>query len=537
MAVNPIKRVLLLGITVLVAFYLGLSLLRSLAEPQVSDRLQLYQTDLGLRTVELASNGETANWQDLRRTLVGEKPLESALKEYQTVRESAQTNLNKLKARLAASADSTTPNPEAANPETPLQSAIEQQQKLLNQLDLRIGLLQVQQNQVSSALTTWRQLITRVEANPPKPIASAIDDSSDSGPSIAETANILIALWEEPPKLLPNPERTERTLREGLDGWFRFTALNRLYTLQQRPDAIAELQSAEQQTAQSTLVKLALVGLVPSVAGLMGIGVLLTWLGRLLFRRTSIVAIPNSATAPEPPIWTVPWGWDTILQVLVVGFFFVGQFILPMLLNSLGFRFEAFSNQAKAIYTLAYYLLMSGSGLLVLYLSVRPFFPLPENWFNLTGKRNWLAWGWGGFFAALPLVFLVQVINQQIWQGQGGSNPLLQTVLEEGDAFALVIFFMTAAIAAPVFEEIMFRGFLLPSLTRYFPVWGAIALSSVIFALAHLSLSEVLPLTALGSVLGVVYVRSRGLFASMLLHSLWNSMTMIGLLILGTGVK
>jgi uncharacterized protein len=147
-----------------------------------------------------------------------------------------------------------------------------------------------------------------------------------------------------------------------------------------------------------------------------------------------------------------------------------------------------------------------------------------------------VGWGLGGYFVALPLMLLVSVVNQQIWQGQGGSNPLLQIVLEEGDPVALGLFFFTAAVAAPVFEEILFRGFLLPSLTRYFPVGGAIALSSLIFATAHLSLSEILPLTVLGAILGYVYTRSRGLLSSMLLHSLWNSVTMVGLFILGSGM-
>lgn len=100
-----------------------------------------------------------------------------------------------------------------------------------------------------------------------------------------------------------------------------------------------------------------------------------------------------------------------------------------------------------------------------------------------------------------------------------------------------MIFFTTAAIAAPIFEEILFRGFLLPSLTRYVPVWGAIGLSSLFFAVAHLKLAEVLPLTALGMVLGIVYTRSRNLLAPMLLHSLWNGATLMGLFILGSGAE
>jgi len=136
---------------------------------------------------------------------------------------------------------------------------------------------------------------------------------------------------------------------------------------------------------------------------------------------------------------------------------------------------------------------------------------------------------------ALPLVILVSFINQQFWQGQGGSNPILPIVLEGRDNVALAIFFLTASIAAPLFEEVMFRGFLLPSLTRYMPVWGAITISAFLFALAHLSLSEILPLMVLGMVLGFVYTRSRNLLAPMLMHSLWNSGTLVSLFILGSG--
>jgi hypothetical protein len=50
-----------------------------------------------------------------------------------------------------------------------------------------------------------------------------------------------------------------------------------------------------------------------------------------------------------------------------------------------------------------------------------------------------------------------------------------------------------------------------------------------------LSLSEVLPLTTLGLVLGFVYARSRNLLSSMLLHSLWNTSTLISLVVLGSG--
>jgi membrane protease YdiL (CAAX protease family) len=194
----------------------------------------------------------------------------------------------------------------------------------------------------------------------------------------------------------------------------------------------------------------------------------------------------------------------------------------------------ALTSRGKALYSLVFYLLMAASTLGVLYASIKGYLPLAKDWFRVQIASKWPLWGLGSYLVALPLMLGVSLLNQQIWQGQGGNNPILQLVLEERDPLALGMFLFTAAIAAPVFEEILFRGFLLPSLTRYMPIWGAIGLSSLIFSLAHLSFSEVLPLTVLGAILGFAYVRSRNLLSSILLHSAWNSVTMVGLFLLGS---
>jgi hypothetical protein len=47
----------------------------------------------------------------------------------------------------------------------------------------------------------------------------------------------------------------------------------------------------------------------------------------------------------------------------------------------------------------------------------------------------------------------------------------------------------------------------------------------------------VLPLMTLGIILGFIYSRSRNLLAPILLHSLWNSATMISLFILGSSAR
>ena len=215
----------------------------------------------------------------------------------------------------------------------------------------------------------------------------------------------------------------------------------------------------------------------------------------------------------------------------------MGQFVVPLFLQFLPIPRPAPNVRIQALYVLMSYVLVASGTLSVLYLSLKQFFPLPEEWFRFRLNDGWLLWGIGGYCAVIPIFIVVSLINQQLWQGQGGSNPLLQIVLESQDNLALLIFFSTAAVAAPLFEELLFRGFLLPSLTRYLPLWGSILISSFLFAAVHLSLSEVLPLTVLGIVLGFVYSRSRNLLAPILLHSLWNSGTLLSLYILGSSTN
>ncbi|NJN76299.1 MAG: CPBP family intramembrane metalloprotease [Synechococcaceae cyanobacterium RL_1_2] len=237
--------------------------------------------------------------------------------------------------------------------------------------------------------------------------------------------------------------------------------------------------------------------------------------------------------------WPTPWdGWATA-EVLVFGFFVISQFVVPFI-TAIGFNLVGVNLATNEIRTQAFsilvnYSLMAIGGLAFIYYYLKPYGQLPEEWFPFKLNFKGLAWGVAGYLVALPIVVVVSLLNQQLWSGQGGSNVLLFLALQAQDWVVLGIFFFTASIAAPIFEEIVFRGFLLSALTKHLPVTGAIGVSSLIFSIAHLSLSEILPLTALGAVLGLVYTRSRNLLASMVLHSIWNGGTLISLFVLGSG--
>jgi membrane protease YdiL (CAAX protease family) len=511
---QSVKRLFLIIVTVLVGLVVSQSLINSWNEPQVANQLQLYQTDLLLQGSAWEGDGIPAEqWQIIQTGLLGKTPIATAQKQYERVRQEAVDNLAQGEVAVTGAVPDQPglgENPQAGKPlPRRLQAALDQQRTLIHELDIRLGLLEAYQGDTPTAIERWQ---------------SVLQDETTPAP-LLRTAEELSQLWQGQSV---SPE-AETWLAQTLDGWFEYRALEQFYTVADQPQAQQQLQAQEQLAARQKLVKLAMVGTLPAIGALTGAGLLLWLLIQRFSRGGDSLLMQNAGQG-----WEIPWTGETIWQVLVVGFFFVGQIALPILLGSLGLGVAQLSSRGRAIYSMVYYLLMATGCIAVLWWSIRPYRPVPTGMLRIKLSGRGMLWGMGGYFVALPLMLGISLINQQIWQGQGGSNPLLQTVLEEQDPVALLVFFFTAAVAAPLFEEFLFRGFLLPSLTKYMPLWGAIGLSSFIFAAAHLSLSEILPLMLLGVILGTVYTRSRNLLSPMVLHSAWNSVTMLGLFILGS---
>jgi uncharacterized protein len=508
-----LKQAIIILVTIASLFPAITALILSVNQPQVQSNLQLYQIDLNLLAADLPAIPEGIDLQSLRSiqtALLGEDPYATAEKQYRDTQESTRKTLAVLKEKGADS------SPLASKRDNSLTDEINRAQEI----GLKLGLIEASRGKTSEALQTWREIID----NP---------DREAFKPSIAKNALLLEGLYSDPPQV---SEDAEARIQEHFRGWFRYLALEKLYAVENRSQELEALQQEETQRAIGALGKLIIVALLPVVAASIGIVVLIVLLVQFFVRKERSLLYVSDRLS-----WDTPWDGFTLWLVLVVGFFFVGQIALPILFSGLwailGFDPGSFSLRYKAIYVVLSYLAMTIAGLSVLYIAIKPFRPLPADWFSFRWLSCWPLWGFGGYVVALPLVILVSVINQLIWQGQGGSNPLLMLALESQDTFVLLCFAFTATIAAPFFEEIMFRGFLLPSLTRYLPVWGAIGLSSLIFALAHQSLSEVLPLTTLGCILGFVYTRSKNLLSSMLVHGLWNGGTLLSLYLLGSGAN
>lgn len=275
--------------------------------------------------------------------------------------------------------------------------------------------------------------------------------------------------------------------------------------------------------------RLGLVNLLPLLGVLSG----LLLLAQALWRRWR--GRQNPAPSLLGPDLTL---METAL-VIAGGFVVLGELLAPLLTMPLVngvINLMNISGAAKAgAAVLGYYSFTALPALVILWLILRQRGPIPEG--------GWLQWRWSphclpqgarGLLLSLPPVALMGWLVAQFWQNAGGSNPLLEQVLDSHNGAALACLALTAVLLAPLFEELLFRGVLLPVVAKEWGAPAGIVVSAVTFALAHLSLSEALPLLALGLGLGWLRYSSGRLMSSVVMHSLWNGFTFINLLLLGS---
>ena len=115
------------------------------------------------------------------------------------------------------------------------------------------------------------------------------------------------------------------------------------------------------------------------------------------------------------------------------------------------------------------------------------------------------------------------------------QHPIIDYLRQHSDPLAIAVVVFAAIVVAPLAEEFLFRRVLqgwLESLPLPYGPATAIGLSSLAFALAHAGHGLAwVPLLALGIVLGVLVRQTGSIMPAILLHALFNAVS-VGLLLL-----
>lgn len=130
------------------------------------------------------------------------------------------------------------------------------------------------------------------------------------------------------------------------------------------------------------------------------------------------------------------------------------------------------------------------------------------------------------YFLAWPIILLWGIIIEFLKLDNFNDSNYSKMVVEALNNNYFLIFFL-AVILGPIFEEIIFRGYLFKILKIRLNNFYAVILNSLFFGIIHFELSAIIPAVILGISLSLIRLKTNNLIPSTIIHSLHNLFALI----------
>ena len=159
---------------------------------------------------------------------------------------------------------------------------------------------------------------------------------------------------------------------------------------------------------------------------------------------------------------------------------------------------------------------------------------------SLLRAFGWDVLGFGGvlgrglicLLAAYPLLMLVQAMVY----GASGGNVAPQDVVEflrsAGSPRDRIAVLVMAIVVAPLAEELIFRGYLYPAGKKYLGSFASALITAALFAVLHGHAASIPALFTLAVCLALSYEKTGSLLVPMVMHAVFNAVSVVGILYL-----
>lgn len=150
---------------------------------------------------------------------------------------------------------------------------------------------------------------------------------------------------------------------------------------------------------------------------------------------------------------------------------------------------------------------------------------------------RWAEWQSGlltipiALILAFPFIYLAQWMAYQLSGPSAEPQPIVTFLLENPAWKDRLAVAAVAVIAAPVTEELIFRGCVYGVCRKFAGRLAAMFFTSVVFALIHGHLTSLPALFVLAVALTLVYEKTGSLWAPIGLHALFNGLTVISAIV------
>lgn len=137
-----------------------------------------------------------------------------------------------------------------------------------------------------------------------------------------------------------------------------------------------------------------------------------------------------------------------------------------------------------------------------------------------------------GFTSALVISALLTVLPLPGFLANNYTD-MSQKVFFSPD---LILVILNIGIAAPILEEIIFRGYMLNRMLRFFDEKKAVYITAALFALCHVNIIWILYSFVLGIILGRTAMKKDNIFYGILLHGGFNLFSVVNIILIVTGL-
>lgn len=242
----------------------------------------------------------------------------------------------------------------------------------------------------------------------------------------------------------------------------------------------------------------------------------------------AVAARRTAGTPPPMPVGRVATWPYLALDLVWMGFLFLTFYSLSIgTARLMATQTELTISPLGLLQTIGFHLVLAGMTGAVMVWRIGPL-----AWLGL----RWPGWRWvlliapAGVAAMWLFGGLLSVTGYLTWlkslgvDGLQDSVKLLQTTR---DPLTLALMAVAATVAAPLCEEIVFRGYLYPAAKKFAGPWVAGICSALVFAAAHNSLAPLLPLFYFGCLLVLAYELTGSLWAPIAMHFCFNTATVV----------
>ncbi|MCS6831417.1 MAG: CPBP family intramembrane glutamic endopeptidase [Armatimonadota bacterium] len=312
-------------------------------------------------------------------------------------------------------------------------------------------------------------------------------------------------------------ERFRRTIERANLGWMRLLALKHLEFLAGDTESARRWDVQAREEANRLQYTLVVVFAIVALLMLAGVG---TWLAYAVWKSST------RSNQPALPLLS-PRFADAVLWALVA--YFAATYLGGWVAGA----FAAALPASTPLLVVLVLLVQVATGGVALWWLYRQMKQNGIEWrdLGLTGKRlsEQIAWGTAAYVAMIPVllitVVLVQVLLPTI---PSPAHPIAGVASSDNPRWVVVLLFLVAAVFAPLFEEVFFRGVLLNAVWALTGNrWIGIIASALVFSVLHPQMYlGWIAVFVIGLMLGALFVERRSLLPCIWMHALNNGLAL-----------